>query len=81
MADQDEATALRNGASSNGHFSIISGIVYHPDWESVLHRADIALMKMKVPIPEYSGMKQGCVDQSNGLHRPGQRIVRREMFY
>ena len=55
MADQDEAPALRNGASSNGHFSIISGIVYHPDWESVLHRADIALMKMKVPIPEYSG--------------------------
>ena len=70
MADQDEATALRNGASSNGHFSIISGIVYHPDWESVLHRADIALMKMKVPIPEYSGMKQGCVDQSNGPIRP-----------
>ena len=51
MADQEEAPALRNGASSNGHFSIISGIVYHPDWESVLYRADIALMKMKVPIP------------------------------
>merc|ERR1711990_301831 len=54
IADQDEAPALRNGASSNGHFSIISGIVYHPDWERVLYRADIALMKMKVPIPEYS---------------------------
>ena len=50
MADQDEAPALRNGASSNGHFSIISGIVYLPEWESVLYRADIALMKMNPPM-------------------------------
>lgn len=69
MADQDEAPALRNGASSNGHFSIISGIIYHPEWESVLYRADIALMKMKVPIPEYSGLKQSFVDRAPTGHR------------
>ena len=53
--DQDDVHALRNGESETGHFSIISGIVYHPDWESVLYRADIALMKMEVPVLQYSG--------------------------
>ena len=58
MDDQDDVHALRNGESETGHFSIISGIVYHPDWESVLYRADIALMKMEVPVLQYSG-KEG----------------------
>ena len=75
MADQEEAPALRNGASSNGHFSIISGIVYHPDWESVLYRADIALMKMKVPILEYSGLSVNKTGFRGPLNRAAQRSV------
>ena len=56
--NQDDVLAIRNGKTNNGHYSMISGIVYHPDWENVLYRADIALMKMEVPVLEYSGTKK-----------------------
>ena len=51
VASRDQ---ILDSAFTKKHTSVISAIVRRKDWDKVTYVADIMLLKLKYPIPEYN---------------------------